>query len=85
MQKFKDIQALEEWLEPMDYEGFWFALEPYGVDCQTRTHCDSQLAEGVPKDTVLSVMKGLVRIELTEKLSLKHRQSAPWLKLVETH
>lgn len=85
MKKFKDIQAVEEWLEPMDYEGFWFAVTSYGIDGVVRAHCDKQIQQGASKETVLEVMKALVRIELTESLNLKRRTIAPWLKLVETH
>ncbi len=85
MKTFKDRQAVEEWLEPMDYHGFWYAIEPYGLDIQERSDCDQQLKDGVRLDTMLNVLKGFARMELVQKFGLKHRDPAPWLKLVETH
>ncbi len=86
MKKFRDIQAVEEWLEPMDYPGFWYAVEPYSLNLQDREDCDQQLREGgVPVDTMLEVLKGFARIELTQKFGLKHRDPAPWLKEVGAH
>ncbi|MBL4759230.1 MAG: hypothetical protein JKY32_16880, partial [Rhizobiales bacterium] len=53
---------------------------------QRRAHCDRQIADGeVDPETVLEVLKYMVRHELTAKLSLKRREVTPWLKLVETH
>ncbi len=86
MQTFKSIEDVEDWLEPMDYPGFWYAVTPYGLDIQDKASCDDQLAnEGVNPETMLYVLKGCVRIELTKKFDLKHRELAPWLKPVESH
>ena len=86
MKKFRDIDDVRDWLEPMDYTGFWYAIEPYGLMLQPRGHCDQQIADGeAEKETVLAVLKAMARIELTEKLGLKWREEAPWLKLVDTH
>lgn len=86
MREFTDIEAVEDWLEPMDYPGFWYAVEPYELTLQDRDHCDNQINEGgVSSDTVLFVLKGLARMELLEKFQLKHRRLTPWVKLVEAH
>lgn len=85
MRKFKDRQDVEAWLEPMDYHGFWYAIEPYQLDIQDRADCDQQLKDGVPIETMLDVLKNFARIALTQKYGLKYRDPAPWLKLVETH
>lgn len=69
----------------MDYDGFWYATAPYGADAETRAHCDQQIAAGANPDTVLDVTKHLFCRALTKELGLNRRQSAPWLKLVDTH
>lgn len=86
MEKFKYIEDVDDWLEPMDYQGFWFAIESYELVLQPRDHCDCQIADGeIDEATVLDVLKYMARLELTNRLGLKHRMPTPWLKLVETH
>lgn len=86
MRTFKDIEAVIEWLEPMDYAGFWYAIEPYNLNLQDKADCDRQLREGlVTVEVMLPAMKGFARIELTQRFDLPHRDPAPWLKLVEAH
>ncbi|MBG6166774.1 hypothetical protein IWQ54_006473 [Labrenzia sp. EL_195] len=86
MRKFKDIDEVSEWLEPMDYEGFWYAVAPYDLVLQAREHCDRQIREeGVSRDVVLDVLKYFARMELTAKFGLSDRMPTPWLKPVETH
>lgn len=84
MRKFKNIDELEAWLEPMDYEGFWYAISPLNLMVQPKDHCDQQIASGVvDQATVLDVVKFLARIELTKSQNLHWREVTPWLKLVE--
>lgn len=84
MRKFKDIDEVESWLEPMDYEGFWFAVEPLDMELQPKAHCDRQIASGeVDEATILDGLKYLARIELTKRQGLHWRSPTPWLKLVE--
>ncbi|MFT6658562.1 hypothetical protein [Maritalea sp.] len=86
MKIFKDIDEVEEWLAPMDYEGFWIAIEPYGLTLQPKDHCDQQIADGeVDQATVLEGIKYLARIELTQIQNLHWRMPTPWLKLVSSH
>ena len=86
MRRFKTIDEVKDWLEPMDYQGFWHAIAPYDLVLQDRDHCDAQIAESiVPIDTALAVLKGLARIELTKKFDLEWKPVTPWLKLVESH
>jgi hypothetical protein len=86
MEKFRYIDDVEEWLEPMDYSGFWYAIAPYNLELQPRDHCDEQIASGVVDlDTVLDVLKYMARLELKEKLGLEMRMPTPWVKLVESH
>ena len=40
MKKFRYIDDVKDWLEPMDYQGFWVVVEPYDLVLQTRDHCD---------------------------------------------
>jgi len=86
MKKFKHIQDIDEWLEPLKYEEFWYAVEPFDLVLQDRDHCDEQIAEcGVEVDTVLNVLKFMARRELTEQLGLERRPVTPWVQLVESH
>lgn len=86
MKTFDDIEAVESWLEPMDYPGFWFAVEPLELTLQDRTHCDHQIAQGrVPAETILFGLKALARKELIQRLKLKHRKLTPWVRLAEAH
>lgn len=86
MKNFKHIQDIDEWLEPLKYEEFWYAVEPFDLVLQDRDHCDEQIAEcDVNKDTVLSVLKFMARRELTDQLGLKRRPVTPWVQLVESH
>ncbi|MCB1529486.1 MAG: hypothetical protein H6853_00685 [Rhodospirillales bacterium] len=86
MMKFKDIEDVDDWLEPMDYPGFWYATQPYDLVLQPRDHCDRQIAAGeIDQETVLEVLKYMARLELTERLGLTRRLATPWLKLVESY
>ena len=78
MKNFRDLDALDEWLEPMDYPGFWFALSPYieryDLDLQPKDHCDQQIREGaVDEACVLDVLKGFARIEIGQAQDLHWR------------
>lgn len=77
MQRFEFIEDVEEWLEPMGYDAFWQAIEPYGIfGPEDRAHCDRTLARGIaPMDTVMTVTKAMFRWELTLALDLKVRPS----------
>jgi hypothetical protein len=86
MREFKNIQDVEDWLEPMDYDGFWYATGACDLTLQPRAHCDAQLAAGeVEPDTMLYCLKHMARMELTQRFSLKNRLPTPWLKLVGSH
>ena len=82
MKKFEHVQDVEEWLEPMHYDEFWVKLSPYGVDAGIRADCETSIANGATPDMVLSVIKSLIRIELTKELGLKRRPITPWVPLV---
>ncbi|MGL1921245.1 MAG: hypothetical protein OCD03_09460 [Hyphomicrobiales bacterium] len=84
MKNFKYIDDVESWVEPMDYQGFWYAVQPYNLVLQPRDHCDEQISTGVIDEaTVLDVLKMFVSLELTERHGLRRREVTPWLKLVE--
>ena len=86
MQGFKYIEDVDAWTAPMDYDGLWYAVAPYDLVLQPREHCDQQVAQGKADiDTVLDVLKYMVRLELTEKLNLTRKPVTPWLKLVGDH
>lgn len=72
--KFKDIDDIVEWLEPMDYETFWKEIKPFGLIIFSREKCDGDIASGATdEETVLYVMKNFVRMELAFILRLKWR------------
>lgn len=86
MKKFKYVEDIDDWLEPMDYQGFWFAVAPYDLVLQTREHCDREIAaDNSEAEIILKVLKHMAQMELRQKLGLKRREVTPWLKLVETH
>jgi len=75
---FQDIQDLEEWLKPMSYVQFWEAVAPYRFSMQERDHCDSIIAAGeVDPELVLSGLKFMAVMELSQSLSLKDRVHEP--------
>ncbi|MBN9304896.1 MAG: hypothetical protein BGO82_10700 [Devosia sp. 67-54] len=84
MMQFDDSDDVEEWLETLGYEDFWtqadlFVLELCG---QSRACCDRQIASGsIDANTVLDVLKGMARLELIERFSLKPRDIMPWYSL----
>lgn len=83
MKTFKDIDEVEEWLSSMDYAGFWYAIDPYGLTLQPKAHCDQEIADGeVDEATVLDVLKYFARLELTQRHDLHWRMPTPWLKIV---
>jgi hypothetical protein len=78
MNLFEDTDDLEDWLERLDYEGFWAGIEPFRLDLQPRADCDRQIAAGgIDEATVLFVLKGFARLELTERYGLKPRDPFP--------
>lgn len=85
MRIFDHVQDVEEWLEPMSWDEYFVKLSPYGVDAGMRADCEASIANGTSPDTVLSLMKGLTRIELTKELGLKRRPITPWVQLVNEH
>ena len=76
--KFKDADDVVAWLEPMDYETFWKEIKPFGLILIPREKCDSDIASGATdEETVLYVMKNLVRVELSSILKLVWREIMP--------
>ncbi len=86
MKKFKYIEDVEAWLEPMDYQGFWAAVAPYDLVLQRREHCDSQIASGeIDLETVIYVLKHMAQTEICQKQELVRKPIPPRLKVVESH
>lgn len=76
---FRDIEEVEEWLDPLGYTAFWEAITPWDVlSGAARAHCDATIARGITSETtVLKCMKALVRLELTQCLGLSARLYEP--------
>ena len=79
MDLFDDIDDVMAWLQPLDYLGFWKAVEPWAIFTDAdRTHCDAVIADGVsPEETVLFGLKAMTRMALTERFGLKDRIYEP--------
>jgi len=83
MHDLRYIDDIIDWLEPMDYAGFWHVIAPYDLALPARESCDRQIASGeVAGDLVLDGLKYLARAELAERHGLEWRPATPWLKLV---
>ena len=82
MEKFRNIEDVVKWLEPMNYEEFWYAIDPHNLVIQERSHCDDEISKGVDPDLILSCLKYMARDELTKKHQLTWKPLMPWLKVV---
>ena len=82
MYPFDDMEDVEEWLKPLDYNSFWEEIAPFELALQTRESCDAQITSGsIDEPTVLYVLKGMARQELVERYRLKPRDLMPWYSL----
>ena len=82
MMRFKDIDEIVEWLEPMDYETFWKEISPFGLIMFPREKCDADIAsEATDEETVLYVMKNFARMELASILKLEWRIDVPMMSV----
>ena len=55
--KFRHINDIEDWLEPLDYETFWEEIRPYCLVMLPRKKCDADIESGVDEETILYVLK----------------------------
>ena len=76
---FEDIQDIRDWLEPLDFEALWEAVEPWAIfEGADRAHFDQILASGVTDtETMLTCLKAEVRLALTDRLGLEERHYEP--------
>lgn len=82
MRSFDDMEDVQEWLVPLDYENFWKEIEPFALELQPRESCDVQIANGsIDEATVLYVLKGMARLELVQRYGLRPRDVMPWHSL----
>lgn len=82
MKQFEDVEEVIEWLEPLGYLEFWNEVESLDLGLPDRDHCDDEIAKG--RDTtadMLAFLKGLTRVELTARFSLKRRTHVAWITL----
>ena len=74
MRYFNDQQEVREWLEPLGYDAFWREVSTFDLRLQSRQSCDDQIAAGtIDAETVLAVLKGMVRLQIIEQQDLKPR------------
>ena len=82
MKMFEDREEVEEWLEPLGYDEFWREISIFNLEIQSKESCDEQIAEGsVDEQTVLYVLKGLVRLQIIEQHRLEPRDVMPWFNM----
>lgn len=78
MSLFKDIDDVDEWLEPMTYDQFWDEVGPYNLDIPLKSGCDAQIASGeVDEETITIGLKSFARIELIDIFNLQPRIDGP--------
>ncbi|MFD0917256.1 hypothetical protein ACFQ14_12620 [Pseudahrensia aquimaris] len=83
MKQFRYVEDTEDWLAPMDYEGFWYAVEPYELALPDKAHCDQQIRDGeAERGVILSVIKDMAQRDLSDRLGLGRRETTPWLQAV---
>lgn len=75
---FKDVQDLEDWLEELDYENFWEAMELFDVRLDARDCCDRNIATGeISEESVLFLQKARARLQIIRLQELKYRDIFP--------
>lgn len=78
MVAFRDIQDVEEWLEPLDYPGFWEAIAPYRLALDDRDHWDGLIVGGIATtERLLDMLKFMAMMELRLLFGLKDRVTEP--------
>ncbi len=76
---FQDIEDVSEWLEPMEYVGFWEAVAPYNLTLQDRDHCDGLISRGeVEASLILEGLKSMAEMELAQAFNLNYRIYHPY-------
>jgi hypothetical protein len=73
MQHFEDRKDLEEWLETLDYDAFWKAADPFGMDEDYRASCDASITKGVDQSMILKCIKSELRLKIVKEQNLKPR------------
>lgn len=73
MHIFEDQQELKEWLDTLDYDGFWKAVDPNGLEVDQKANCDASIANGVDRDVILTCIKARKRLEIVKAQNLKPR------------
>lgn len=83
MEKFRYIDDVEKWLEPMNYEQFWRETKPYCLAIESRSVCDAQIEAGLASlEDVLYGLKVMAEYNLTRRHRLTRKPATPWLKVV---
>ena len=79
MMFFDDEDELEEWLDGLDYDGFWKAMETFAyVQIDGRAAIDAQIAEGTLNQAeVLDGLKAFAQVAIAEAQDLLPRIIEP--------
>jgi hypothetical protein len=85
MKKFRWIDDVEEWLEPMGYDELWEAVHFHCLVMHTREECDAQIEAGLAdREDVLFGLKVVVCHLLKKRMRLTRKPVTPWLKVVSS-
>ncbi len=82
MRYFDDMEDVEEWLEPLDWDAYWREVSTFDLAIQSRESCEELVANGtLDRSELLGVLKAFVRLEVIALQDLKPRDVMPWYAL----
>ena len=74
MIRFKYVEDIEEWLDPMGYSDFWVDVSDFEVHLPYKEYCDEKIGSGkVEKDVMLGGLKFLASTQIAGKFKLERR------------
>lgn len=77
MRSFQHTSDIAAWLKPMGYLEFWYAVEPYNLDLQSRTDCDQKIyGREITADDMLDNLKNVAQLELAKHYQLNQKKMA---------
>lgn len=71
---FEYTQDVEEWLEPLGYDGFWREIKRFSIYPANKERCDMMIVFGeANEEELLFILKYMAQVELCRILGLKRR------------
>lgn len=78
-QSFDSLNAVEDWLEPMEYENFWRETAKHALVLPSKVSIDARIAKGsISEETMLVVLKGRAVDQICERYNLTWVDLTPW-------